>query len=889
MKASVPEKYTKAQFWKCALQVNPSNYISYRGLNHQLTEDEYNQELLQVCKDENIKILGIADHGNVDGLDKIRGLMNQNGIIVFPGFEIASSEKVHFVCLFSETTTITALNRYLGNFGLLDPENGIRPTRLSAEQIFSKIENLKGFIYAAHCTHNNGLLKKRLNHIWKNPLLKAAQIPNRVEELKNVENDFYRKVLLNKEIEYKREQAITIINARDVEKPENLKDSKASCLIKMTKPGFDAFKLAFQDPESRVRLNSDVAEKYYSRIKALSVTGGYLDGVHIDFSRHLNSVIGGRGTGKSTLLECIRYALEIEPIGKNALKQHKEIIKENIGKSRGHIELVIRSYKMNGKQFTIARRYGESASVKDEHGQMSVFSPWDLLPEIELYGQNEIYEIAQDAESQRKLLARFLETSHGDKKLKIKEILRALRENRIKLGKALENVAVTEDELNRLPKLEEQLGQFKSFGIENKLEIIPLLEAEKGMAKRIIKEEIKNLGDAFTSIGDVLPDTIFLSNKALDNLPHSEILKKTKDELDKLKKDTETILARWQRIFFASKFIINTFLVELNTKINEEEEKLERTFKALPSSEGKSGREIGVEFQRLLKDIEKIKLKKTVAETQKAVVDELKKLRKSLLAELSSFRATRSSQFERSLKSLNKRLKGKLKLILKPEADRKPVIDFLLDCNLDNVGEKRLSWIHGVEDFSSVKLAELIEKGSDALTEAGWGITPTTAGALVKLSNSHRLQLEELELPDIINIELNISHEGQENYRMLGKLSTGQQCTAILHLLLLQNNDPLIMDQPEDNLDNAFIADRIVAELRNAKINRQFIFATHNANIPVFGDAEWIGIFDSSEGQAHMPSEAQGGIDVKEVRDKAANILEGGKTAFNQRKDKYGY
>ena len=72
-------------------------------------------------------------------------------------------------------------------------------------------------------------------------------------------------------------------------------------------------------------------------------------------------------------------------------------------------------------------------------------------------------------------------------------------------------------------------------------------------------------------------------------------------------------------------------------------------------------------------------------------------------------------------------------------------------------------------------------------------------------------------------------------------------------------------------------------------IARQFIFATHNANIPVFGDAEWIGVFEASEGQARMPTEAQGAIDVERVRDMAAIILEGGRTAFNQRKTKYGF
>ena len=128
-----------------------------------------------------------------------------------------------------------------------------------------------------------------------------------------------------------------------------------------------------------------------------------------------------------------------------------------------------------------------------------------------------------------------------------------------------------------------------------------------------------------------------------------------------------------------------------------------------------------------------------------------------------------------------------------------------------------------------------------------------------------------------------------EQYRDLDRLSTGQQCTAILHLLLLDNPDPLIMDQPEDNLDNAFIAERIVQELRTAKTERQFLFATHNANIPVFGDAEWIGVCSASEDRAEMPVEAQGSIDIPAIRDQVASILEGGKEAFMQRKEKYGF
>ena len=120
------ETYTKARFWKCALQVNPAGYIEYRGENHGLTEEQYNNELLRICREQNIKIIGLADHGNVDAVDEIRKLMEKHGIIVFPGFEIASTEKAHFVCLFPEDTSKDQLNRYLGNLELLNPDKGRR-------------------------------------------------------------------------------------------------------------------------------------------------------------------------------------------------------------------------------------------------------------------------------------------------------------------------------------------------------------------------------------------------------------------------------------------------------------------------------------------------------------------------------------------------------------------------------------------------------------------------------------------------------------------------------------------------------------------------------------------------------------------------------------------
>ena len=113
---NMSDQYTYARFWRCALQVNPVGYNgTYRGADHGLDEGGYNQALLQKCLELGIKVVGLADHGSVASVDALRQVLQPHGIVVFPGFEIASNDKTHYVCLFSEETTGQQLERYLGN------------------------------------------------------------------------------------------------------------------------------------------------------------------------------------------------------------------------------------------------------------------------------------------------------------------------------------------------------------------------------------------------------------------------------------------------------------------------------------------------------------------------------------------------------------------------------------------------------------------------------------------------------------------------------------------------------------------------------------------------------------------------------------------------------
>ena len=174
------------------------------------------------------------------------------------------------------------------------------------------------------------------------------------------------------------------------------------------------------------------------------------------------------------------------------------------------------------------------------------------------------------------------------------------------------------------------------------------------------------------------------------------------------------------------------------------------------------------------------------------------------------------------------------------------------------------------------------------------GIPPGAAERIAQAGPERCMHIEELELQATTEIALNTAAEGASAvWQTLDQLSTGQKATAVLLLLLLESDAPLVVDQPEDDLDNRFITDGVVPIMRQEKGRRQFVLSTHNANIPVLGDAELIlGLAASGEGRegnAKIASAHMGSIDEMSVRLLVEEILEGGRTAFEMRRLKYGF
>ena len=874
--------YTFAQFWKCALQVNPHAYGAiYRGTDHGMDASTYAEALRDTCLAENIQVVGLADHGSVANAESTRRVLIDAGIVVFPGFEVATTEKVHWVCLFPEDASEQQLERYPGRLELTNPEDGVRPSRLGGQQLLQCVVELGGFCFAAHATSNSGLLKGKFNNIWVNSSLRAAQIPGKIHDLPRE----YELIALNKNPDYKRDHPVALINAKDVARPEDLRDPRASTFIKMTRPCFASFLMAFKDPESRVRLSDDLQQHFYSQFSCISIEGGYFDGLSANVSGHLNAVIGGRGTGKSTLLECLRYAMDVPHKSEDAIRQGDQIVRENLGKAGGRVVVKLRSAANHMKPYTVIRRYGEPPRVIDEHGNESRLHPGrDLLPGIEIYGQNEIHELARSPGSLTRVLDRFLPES-AEQQARLDSALRKLRENSDRLARAQEQKDEIERHIAQLPRLEEQVRQFKEQGLEEKLEQVPLLEKERQLGPRIL-EEVKRTRDGQQQFEESLPDFVFLSDKALQGLPHAGLLQRGRELLETLSASLRQKLGEVDKAIGETERSVKILIDELNQALADAETGLEKEFASLPAAAGKDGKEIGRAYQRLLREIELVRPSQTRLRAVDALVEELEQVRRNLLGEISDVRSARTTAKQKAVKRLNKRLAGKLRISIVPDGLRQPLRQFLQ--GLPGVGERKTEWVDKAEELTVLGLVAAIREGKDALLGKPWGLTSGVAETLVRMTAAQVYGLEAIDLEDLVGLELNVSHTS-DRYRALNRLSTGQQCTAILHLLLLDNPDPLVMDQPEDSLDNAFIAERIVQELRTGKTERQFLFATHNANIPVFGDAEWIGVCSASDDRAEMPINEQGSIDIPAIRDRVANILEGGKDAFMQRKEKYGF
>ena len=877
-----------AIFRRCALQVNPFSYgRDFRGQPTQGDAQSHAEAIIEKAKAIDISILAITNHNNVAGVSAFQAAAKGSGITIFPGFELSSSEGVHVLCIYPPDIKKDSLDRFLGKFGIENTESSSSLSDNSLEKILTIVRQQGGITIAAHVTNNSGLFKVLSGQArikaWRNSNLLAIQIPGPVSNLPLN----YRRILENNNPDYRREHPVAAINAGDIVEPEDLDRSSATCWIKMSEINLEGLKQAFLDPESRIRLNSDPEPEGHAELISLAWKGGFLDEVEIPLNPNLNVLVGGRGTGKSTIIESLRYVLDLEPVGEEASKTHYGIV-NRVLRGGTRISLRMRSHHPTPAEYMIERTVPNPPVVRDESGQILNLRPMDILPRIEVYGQHEISELTGSAEKLTRLLNRFVkrDLSFARRKADIRRDLEKTRKSILDVQVELDQI---EERLAILPSLEETLRRFRETKLEDRLQERSLLVREERVFDSVF-ERLNPFHNCLEILHQEIPiDQAFLSGKSLKDLPSKEIFSDAKDVLNHLNDNMEDLAWRFKEALQQA----DKGIAEIRSRWNERRKDVQAKYEEILRNLERSSVD-AEEFIRIRGEIENLQplreRRKLLQQGKAAHIER----RHTLCAEWEDLNREEFQLFDRAAKKVGKTLRGRVQVEITTSGKREPLSNLLRDEVGGRLSEA-IDVLTKVENLSLQELAEKCREGVDAIRKAyGIGIPEAQARRLTEAPPRVLMQIEELELPPTASIWLNTAPTDESpSWQTLENLSTGQKATAVLLLLLLESDAPLIVDQPEDDLDNRFITEGVVPKMREEKRRRQFVFSTHNANIPVLGDAELIlGLTakgEADKGKASIKPEHIGSIDTRPVQDLVEDILEGGKYAFETRRLKYGF
>lgn len=627
------------------------------------------------------------------------------------------------------------------------------------------------------------------------------------------------------------------------------------------------------------------AEAVRDWIAVVKITGGLLGGTEIELSSGTTLILGGHGSGKSSFQIVIRHALEAGPKESESLQRarlYQEVIEQNLDVGRVCVEVETSlgarySYERTGTM--------EPAQVTNDDGEAVPASAGrSLLFGIDAFGQNELQDIATDSASQRRLLDRFEAEGIREIESEIAKLLRELAVNALELlgmDKQIEGLredSADESELGqKLREFHDEEGpdaDAMNAAHEQKVlrereeralrEIGSRLEA----ARREEPARLGRLAQAFQAA--VGPDLVRGANKALfDDV--TESLGTLAETLEKASAAVRDGVGEAERVVEEKR----TLLASRHGKQDQE------YFELVNRSEAGSARATRRRELQAKYNVAAAAARKR--DSLQAARVEQRTVRDRLLAALSALRDKRWNVRSRIADRLTADNSPALRVSISQSKDTtayaKRLAEALQGQKLKQavvakkiveakVGPDELARL--IDDGNTERLRERTELDEEKAQRVGDALRGTEA----------LFELEVMGLDDLPLIELFDRGE----YRPSKSLSPGQRCTALLPIILHQSGRPLLIDQPEDNVDSEYVFHAIVPSLIAAKKKRQILLVTHNANLGTLSLADRVLVL-RSDGQISKV-DRHGSVD--ELRDEVVRILEGGKQAYRDRGKRYG-
>jgi len=830
-------------------------------------DNEFINQYIDKLKEESISLAVITNH-NKFACSEYKALAKKarkEEIYILPGVELSVNDGangIHTLVVFDPEQWLANGNDLISQFlsssflGKTNYENANGRSNHSLLQTIDQLNKFQKnyFLMMAHIEQQSGFYEEldggrigefALNTLFRKAVLGFQKVRTR-DKMANLNTWFNN-------------QLPAFVEGSDAKSIDEIGKGE-QIFIKIGDYNFDAVKYALID--CKYRIKEEIPSVNQAYVKSISFTSSKQDIKQVSLNPAMNNLIGIRGSGKSSILETLRYALDLELDDTREEPKYKNNLVSNFLGSGGKTRLEIVDHQ--GNLIVAEKIFGDRTNIYVDGNLNPSLKISGILKKPLYFGQKDLSNI-KGSNSIESLINQLIGEKVKNHRQKIEgkntEVLNLLGD----ITRQNKSLAQKPDLEAKKAALEHNLKVFKDNEIDKKLNRQIEFDKDANRFKNLKEfelEVITNLEDYISNYRDAFKS--YLGYQSKENADLIEKAYQSFENFTKLFNQLPLLLSQMKNESSSLTAIEKQFLGKYED-LKEEFSKIKREIN-LPNIQADDYVKFNKELENTnfkLKELEKIKDK--TLQLQKQLIISLTQLQQLWLDEF--------NLVNEEIEKINAD-QSSIKIAMKFKGDKEKLKEFLKDS------------VRGA-NIRDVNIQLLVDSYSD-LIEIYRDLNETTTSTKVGNILSGGIQFNSFKTRFDENLGTFLTYRVPDYFEIFYKEkpliehSLGQRASAlIIFLLSLKENDIIIIDQPEDDLDNQTIYDDVIRVLRDLKTKTQFIFATHNPNIPVLGDCEQI---ISCRYENKKISAFVGSIDDISIRKHIVTIMEGGDEAFEKRK-----
>ena len=893
---SVDWNWPGSRWWRVDLHAHSPESYDFRCGN----ENPGWTRWVESARDAGLHAIAVTDHVTANGLSPLQAAAQgvDNAPVMYAGVELTAGDGSHLILLMDPSSSDTHIEDVLSRLEVHPDNRGKRTSRttFSVEDILGTFGD-DVIIVGAHVNSCKGLLEhggeQRLNEL-RHPRLAAVEIdPSEQFDPKWIDGSLPE---INR--------PISQLWASDGHRYEEL--GRRFTWVKMTRPNLEGLRLALMDGEQSLkpacRDDSENPNNFSSLvIESITVEKAQYIGRSsksiVKFNPWLNAIIGGRGTGKSTIVDFCRKTLERESEldasehgDEGSLRAEFER-RMGVVRNRGEPGLMTPetqidvAYRKDGERFVV------SWAQETETRSINRIEDGDLVPEegnvrerfpVRVYGQKQLFALAQDPDALLTVIDDDISVSKAALDRRLGQLSAQYLSQRAATRFAQSQTSDLPARRAELADIERKLDILGRGGHKQVFETYRLDRQIENSWQNVLNTTSGGVDAIEQKVFDLMVSDLNLNDET-QGTQRYERLTNAHDAL-------RNVITGFKNAVNSNISIVRSGIEEAKTgsdanswreTLNTSEQEFRRATSQL-EQEGISNPDA---FDILLEQSDKLK---SAIEGLEKEVARAEKLEQAAINTLGEYRALRSGLTQRretfASSASNETVRIEIGATENTEHLENELIAILDTDRFEDDRQAIASSIRPLpgETWDWSRLDATVEKIREFLAEkvVTWETRDHRFASALRRVTPENIDRLALFLPnDTVTVQFNDPRGG--GWRSLGHGSPGQQTAALLAFVLGFGSEPIILDQPEDDLDNTLIYELLVTRLREVKQDRQVIVVSHNPNIVVHGDAELVLSLNATGGLNWIGCE--GGLQERKVRDEICKVMEGGTEAFESR------